>query len=134
MYGLNAQAMEALHETFRLVIENMHVTRYAPSRDEPSLLELVLLERSGVEAEESAPCTGPMMAHTMELEAIRATSLSPAKASDRIGSGALPRSPGGRWSASEPPMRSTSKADGKSPEATKGAHSVSLCTPILAPT
>lgn len=110
----------------------MHVTRYVPPRDEPPPLELVLHERSRVEVEESAPCTGPTMAHTIELEAIRATSLSPARAGERLrGVAAIP---GRQMIRGRAPYALRLEGRWKVAEAMGGAHSVSLCTPILAPT
>ena len=85
MYGLSARAPEALNAALRRAIENMHRTLYAPSRDELTPSELALLERAGVEVEESPGHMDPMMAYATEFGAILATSLSPALAGERLG-------------------------------------------------
>jgi hypothetical protein len=85
MYGLSARAPEALNAALRHAIENMHCTLYAPSRDELTPSELALLERAGVEVEESPGRSDPMMAHATEFGAILATSLSPVRAGERLG-------------------------------------------------
>ena len=85
MYGLSAQAPEALNAALRRAIENMHRTLYAPSRDELTPSELALLDRAGVEVEESPERSDPMMAYATEFGAILATSLSPARAGERLG-------------------------------------------------
>ena len=85
MYGLSARAPEALNAALRRAIENMHRTLYAPSRDELTSSELALLERAGVEVEESPEHSDPMMAYVTEFGAILATSLSPAQAGERLG-------------------------------------------------
>ena len=63
----------------------MHFTLYAPSKDELTPSELALLERAGVEVEESPRRSDPMMAYATEFGAILATSLSPARAGERLG-------------------------------------------------
>ena len=85
MYGLSAQAPEALNEALRRAIESMHRTLYAPSRDELTPSELALLEQAGVEVEEPPRSADPMMAYATEFGAILATSLSPARAGERLG-------------------------------------------------
>ena len=73
----NTRAPEALNEAPWRAIGTMHGILYAPS-------ELALVERSGVQEEESAPRADPMVAHTTEFGAIPATSLSPARANVRL--------------------------------------------------
>ena len=85
MYGLSAQAPEALNEALRRAIENMHRTLYAPSRDELTPSELRLLAQAGVEVEESPRRADPMIAYATEFAAILATSLSPVRAGERLG-------------------------------------------------
>ena len=85
MYGLSAQAPEALNEALRRAIESMHRTLYAPSRDELTPPELGLLARAGVEVEESPRRADPMIVYATEFAAILATSLSPARAGERLG-------------------------------------------------
>ena len=85
MYGLSAQAPEALNTALRRAIESMHRTLYAPSKDELTPSELALLEQAGVEVEESPRRSDPMMAYATEFGAILATSLSPARAGERLG-------------------------------------------------
>ena len=60
MYGLTAQAPEALNDALRCAIESMHRTLYAPSRDELTPSELALLDRAGVDVEEHS---GPRRSH-----------------------------------------------------------------------
>ena len=85
MYGLSAQAPEALNEALRRAIESMHRTLYAPSRDELTPSELELLEQAGVAVEEPPRRADPMMAYATEFGAILVTSLSPARAGERLG-------------------------------------------------
>ena len=85
MYGLSAQEPEALNEALRRAIESMHRTLYAPSREELTPSELALLEQAGVEVEEPPRRADPMMAYVTEFGAILATSLSPARAGERLG-------------------------------------------------
>ena len=85
MYGLSAQAPEALNTALRRAIESMHRTLYAPSKDELTPSELALLEQAGVEVEESPQRSDPMMTYAIEFGAILATSLSPARAGERLG-------------------------------------------------
>ena len=85
MYGLSAQAPEALNETLQRAIESMHRTLYAPSRDELTSSELGLLAQAGVEVEESPRRADPMSVYATEFAAILATSLSPARAGERLG-------------------------------------------------
>ena len=85
MYGLSAQAPEGLNAALRRAIESMHRTLYAPSREELTPSELALLDRAGVEVEESSRRSDPMLAYVTEFGAILATSLSPAQASERLG-------------------------------------------------
>ena len=85
MYGLSAQAPEALNEALRRAIESMHRTLYAPSRDELTPSELRLLAQAGVEVEESPRRADPMIAYATEFAAILATSLSPVRAGERLG-------------------------------------------------
>ena len=85
MYGLNAQAPEALNEALQRAIESMHRTLYAPSRDELTPSELELLEQVGVEVEESPRRADPMITYATEFAAILASSLSPAQAGVRLG-------------------------------------------------
>lgn len=85
MYGLSAQAPEALNEALRRAIESMHRTLYAPSRDELTPSELGLLAQTGVEVEESPRRADPMIVYATEFAAILATSLSPARAGERLG-------------------------------------------------
>lgn len=85
MYGLSAQAPEALNEALRRAIESMHRTLYAPSGDELAPSELGLLAQAGVEVEESPRRADPMIAYATEFAAILATSLSPARAGERLG-------------------------------------------------
>ena len=85
MYGLSARAPEALNEALRCAIESMHRTLYAPSRDELTPSELGLLAQAGVELEESPQRADPMLAYATEFAAILATSLSPARAGERLG-------------------------------------------------
>ena len=85
MYGLSAQAPEALNAALRRAIESMHRTLYAPSREELTPSELALLDRAGVEVEESSRRSDPMLAYVTEFGAILATSLSPAQAGERLG-------------------------------------------------
>ena len=85
MYGLSARAPEALNEALRCAIESMHRTLYAPSRDELTPSELGLLAQAGVEVEESPRRADPMLAYATEFAAILATSLSPARAGERLG-------------------------------------------------
>ena len=85
MYGLSAQAPEALNEALRRAIESMHRTLYAPSRDELTPSELDLLAKAGVQVEESPRRADPMIAYATEFAAILATSLSPARAGERLG-------------------------------------------------
>ena len=86
--------------------------------------------QSGVEVEEAASCTDPMMAHAIEPEAIRATSLSPAETGDRIrGIAAIP----GRQMIRERALHAL-RLEGwwEFFESAQEAHSVSLQKPILA--
>ena len=85
MYGLSAQAPEALNEALRRAIESMHRTLYAPSRDELTPSELGLLAQAGVDVEESPRRADPMIVYATEFAAILATSLSPARAGERLG-------------------------------------------------
>ena len=85
MYGLTAQAPEALNEALRRAIESMHRTLYAPSRDELTPSELALLDRAGVDVDEHPDREDPMMAYATEFGAILATSLSATQAGERIG-------------------------------------------------
>lgn len=85
MYGLSAQAPEALNEALQRAIESMHRTLYAPSRDELTPSELGLLAQAGVEVEESPRRADPMIMYATEFAAILATSLSPARAGERLG-------------------------------------------------
>ena len=85
MYGLSARAPEALNEALRRAIESMHRTLYAPSRDELTPSELGLLAQAGVEVEESPRRADPMIVYATEFAAILATSLSPARAGERLG-------------------------------------------------
>ena len=85
MYGLTAQAPEALNESLRHAIESMHRTLYAPSRTELTPSELALLERTGVDVEEHPDRSDPMIAYATEFGAILATSLSAAQAAARLG-------------------------------------------------
>ena len=85
MYGLSAQAPEALNAALRRAIETMYRTLYAPSREELTPSELELLDRAGVEVEESTGRSDPMLAYVTEFGAILATSLSPAQAGERLG-------------------------------------------------
>ena len=85
MYGLSAQAPEALNEALQRAIESMHRTLYAPSRDELTPSELGLLAQAGVEVEESPRRADPMIVYATEFAAILATSLSPARAGERLG-------------------------------------------------
>ena len=85
MYGLSAQAREALNAALRCAIGSMHRTLYAPSRDELTTSELSLLEQAGVEVEESPRRADPMIAYAIEFAAILTTSLSPAQAGERLG-------------------------------------------------
>ena len=66
------------------MIESMHRALYAPSREELTPSELGLLEQSGVDVEESPRRWDPMMAYATEFGAILATSLSPARAGERL--------------------------------------------------
>ena len=84
MYGLTAQAPEALNESLRRAIESMHCTLYAPSRDELTPSELVLLDRAGVDVEEHPDREDPMTVYATEFGAILATSLSAARAGERL--------------------------------------------------
>ena len=63
----------------------MHRILYAPSRDELTPSELAVLDQAGVDVEESLRREDPMMAYAIEFEAILATSLSPARAGERLG-------------------------------------------------
>ena len=85
MYGLSAQEREALNEGLRRATKSMHRTLYAPSRDELTPSELALLDQAGVDVEESLRREDPMMAYAIEFEAFLATSLSPARAGERLG-------------------------------------------------
>lgn len=85
MYGLTAQAPEALNEALRHAIESMHRTLYAPSRDELTPSELALLDRVGVDVEEHPGREDPMMVYATEFGAILATSLSATQAGERVG-------------------------------------------------
>ena len=85
MYGLSAQAPEALNEALRRAIESMHRTLYAPSRAELVPSEVALLEQSGVEIEEHSMHADPMAAYAIEFGAILATCLSPARTGERLG-------------------------------------------------
>ena len=85
MYGLNAQAPEALNDALRGAIESMHRTLYAPSRDELTPSELELLGRAGVDVEESPLRADPMIEYATEFAAILTSSLSPAQAGERLG-------------------------------------------------
>ena len=85
MYGLTAQAPEALNEALRRAIESMHSTLYAPSRDELTPSELALLDRAGVDVEEHPDREDPMTVYATEFGAILATSLSAARAGERLG-------------------------------------------------
>ena len=85
MYGLTAQAPEALNEALRRAIESMHRTLYAPSRDELTPSELALLDRAGVDVEEHPDRKDPMMVYATEFGAILATSLSATRAGERLG-------------------------------------------------
>ena len=85
MYGLNAQAPEALNDALRRAIESMHRTLYAPSRDELTPSELELLGRAGVDVEESPLRADPMIEYATEFAAILTSSLSPAQAGERLG-------------------------------------------------
>ena len=85
MYGLGAQEPEALNEALWRAIESMHRTLYAPSRDELTPSELALLDQAGVDVEESPRREDPMMVYATEFGAILATSLSPARAGERLG-------------------------------------------------
>lgn len=85
MYGLSAKAPEALNAALQRAIESMHRTLYAPSREELTPSELALLDRAGVEVEESSRRSDPMLAYVTEFGAILATSLSPAQAGERLG-------------------------------------------------
>ena len=67
MYGLTAQAPEALNESLRHAIESMHRTLYAPSRTELTPSELALLERTGVDVEEHPDRSDPMIAYATEF-------------------------------------------------------------------
>lgn len=85
MYGLTAQAPEALNEALRRAIETMHRTLYAPSRDELTPAELAVLEQAGVDVEEHPDREDPMMVYATEFGAILATSLSATQAGERLG-------------------------------------------------
>ena len=85
MYGLTAQAPEALNDALRCAIESMHRTLYAPSRDELTPSELALLDRAGVDVEEHQDREDPMAVYATEFGAILATSLSAARAGERLG-------------------------------------------------
>ena len=85
MYGLTAQAPEALNDALRCAIESMHRTLYAPSRDELTPSELALLDRAGVDVEEHPDREDPMIEYATEFGAILATSLSAARAGERLG-------------------------------------------------
>lgn len=85
MHGLSARAPEALNEALRRAIESMHRTLYAPSRDELTPSELGLLAKARVEVEESPRRADPMLVYATEFAAILATSLSPARAGERLG-------------------------------------------------
>ena len=85
MYGLNAQAPEALNDALRRAIESMHRTLYAPSRDELTPSELELLGRAGVDVEESPLHADPMIEYATEFAAILTSSLSPVQAGERLG-------------------------------------------------
>ena len=85
MHGLSARAPEALNEALRRAIESMHRTLYAPSRDELTPSELGLLAKAGVEVEEFPRRADPMLVYATEFAAILATSLSPARAGERLG-------------------------------------------------
>ena len=73
MYGLSAQAPEALNDALCRAIESVHRALYAPSRDELVQSEVALLEQSGVEMEEHAMQADPMAAYVIEFGAILAT-------------------------------------------------------------
>ena len=85
MYGLTAQAPEALNESLRCAIESMHRTLYAPSGVELTPAELALLARAGVDVQEHPNREDPMLAYATEFGAILATSLSAARAAERLG-------------------------------------------------
>jgi len=63
----------------------MHRTLYAPSRDELTPSELALLDRAGVDVEEHPDREDPMTVYATEFGAILATSLSAARAGERLG-------------------------------------------------
>ena len=85
MHGLTARAPEALNEALRRAIESMHRTLYAPSRDELTPSELALLDRAGVDVGEHPDREDPMAVYATEFGAILATSLSAARAGERLG-------------------------------------------------
>ena len=85
MYGLKAQPPATLNKALAQAIQSMHRSVYGESARELTTAELEVLKEAGVDVNEHAELSDPMIEYATEFAAILKTSLSTTQAATQLG-------------------------------------------------
>lgn len=85
MYGLKAQPPATLNKALAQAIQSMHRSVYGESARELTTAELEVLKEAGVDVDEHAELSDPMIEYATEFAAILKTSLSTTQAAKQLG-------------------------------------------------
>ena len=85
MYGLKAQPPATLNKALAQAIQSMHRSVYGESARELTTAELEVFKEAGVDVDEHAELSDPMIEYATEFAAILKTSLSTTQAAKRLG-------------------------------------------------